>query len=148
MILALEKEQWSVVASESAQHFTHDNGMITAFVTLHNLALEMADGAVQDSGAVTAFVPGQAGKLIGALGGKATRDLLLIFVEKVYCKYVGLNEARIALCSLVDANQDQRRIERQRCKRVGREAERRAGIVFCGDDGDAGGKVTEDSAQL
>src|SRR5262249_2572492 len=93
MILALEKEQRPVVASESTQHFTHDNGMIAAFVTLHNLALEMADGAIQDGGAVTAFVPGQAGKLIGALGGKAARDLFLIFVEKVNCKYVGFNEA-------------------------------------------------------
>ena len=81
------------MANESAQYFTHDNGMIAAFVTLHNLALEMADGAVQDSGAVTAFVPGQAGELVGALGGKAARDLFLIFVEKVYCKYVGLHEA-------------------------------------------------------
>jgi len=100
------------VVSDSAQHFAHDNGVITAFVALHNLALEMADGAVQDGGAMSAFVPSQAGELIGALGGEATRDFFLIFVKKVNRKYVGLNEARIALCSLVDANQDQRRIER------------------------------------
>ena len=100
------------MASDSAQHFAHDNGVIAALVALHNLALEMADTAVLDSGAVSAFVPSQAGKLIGALGGEATRDLFLIFVEKVNRKYVGLNEARIALGSLVDANQDQRGIER------------------------------------
>ena len=54
MILTPEEEQRPVVASDSAQHFTHDNGVIAAFVTLHNLALEMADSAVQDGGAVTA----------------------------------------------------------------------------------------------
>ena len=100
------------MARDSAEHLAHDNGVIAALVTLHNLAFEMADGAVQDGGAVSAFVPIQAGELIGALGGEATRDLFLIFVEKVNRKYIGLNEARIALCALVDANQDQRGIER------------------------------------
>ena len=100
------------MASESAQHFAHDNGVIAALVALHNLALEMTDGAVQDGGAVGAFASRQAGELIRGLGGEATRDVFLVFVEKVNCKYVGLNETRIALCSLVDADQDQRRIER------------------------------------
>ena len=100
------------MAGDTAQHFAHDNGVIAAFVAVHNLALEMADSAVQDGGAVSAFVPSQAGELIGALGGEATRDLFLIFVEEVNRKYVGLYETRIALCSLVDANQNQRGIER------------------------------------
>lgn len=112
MILAPEEEQRPVVASDSTQYFAHDNGVIAAFVALHNLALEMADSAVQDGGAVSAFVPSQAGELIGALCREATRNLFLIFVEEVNRKYVGLNEARIALGSLVDANQDQRGIER------------------------------------
>ena len=100
------------MASDSAEHFAHDNRVIAALVALHNLALEMADSTVQDGGAVSAFVPTQAGEFIGALGGEAARDLFLIFVEKVNRKYIRLNEARIALCSFVDANQDQRGIER------------------------------------
>src|SRR5262245_55227952 len=112
MLLTPEEEQRPVVASDSAQHFAHDNGVIAAFVTLHNPALEMADSTVQNSGAVSAFVPSQTGEFVGALGGEATRDLFLIFVEEVNREYVGLNETRIALCSLVDANQNQRGIER------------------------------------
>ena len=100
------------MARDSAEHLAHNNGVIAAFVALHNLAFEIADSAVQDGGAVRAFMPIHAGELIGALGGEAARDLFLIFVEKVNRKYIGLDEARIALCSLVDANQDQRGIER------------------------------------
>ena len=46
MILAFEKEQRPIVARDSVKHFAHDNGVIAAFVTLHNLALEIADSAV------------------------------------------------------------------------------------------------------
>ena len=86
-------------------------------------------------------MPLQAGKLIGALGGEAARYLFLIFMEKVNCKYIGLNEARITLRSLIDANQDERRIERQGCKGVGRETKRSTGIVSRRDHGDAGNEV-------
>lgn len=148
MILASEEEQGAVVASESVKHFPHDDGMVAAFVTLHDLAFEIADSAVQHCGAVSAFVPIQAGELVRALGGEAARDLFLIFVKKINRKYIRLNEARITLGSLIDANQDERRIERQRRKGVGGETKRRACGVFRRDNGYAGRKMTEYSAQL
>jgi hypothetical protein len=88
------------VAGDPVKHFADDDGVIATFVSLDNLAFEIADSAVQNGGAMSAFVPIQAGELIGAFGGEAARDLFLILVKKVNRKYVGLNEARIALCSL------------------------------------------------
>jgi hypothetical protein len=106
MVLASEEKQWPVMARDAMQHFAYDNRVIAAFVTVDNLAFEIANSAVQDGGAVSAFVPTQAGKLVGALGGEAARDLFLILVEKINRKYIGLNETAIALGSLIDANQD------------------------------------------
>jgi len=93
VVLALEEQQRPIVAGDSVKHFAHDDGMIPAFVALHDLAFEMADSAVQDGDAVGAFVPIQAGELVGAFRGEAARDLLLIFVEKIHRKYIGVNEA-------------------------------------------------------
>ena len=46
MILAFEEKQGAIVVCDAAEHFAHDNGVIATFVTLDDLAFEMADSAV------------------------------------------------------------------------------------------------------
>ncbi len=130
------------------ENFADDDRMIAAIQALGNSALDVTENTVKNRGAVRSLMPLEAGEFIDSFRREAPRELLLMFSQKIDRKGIPAFEAGIALRRFVDADQHQRRIERQRQKGIGRESVRAAASIECGNNGHAGGKMPHDAAQF
>src|SRR6185503_7903217 len=83
-----------------------------------------------------------------ARGGEAAGQGLLVRGEHIDREPAARPERGVALRLVGDADQDERRVERDRAHRAGGETGRPLLIVPGGDDGDAGGEVAERASEL
>jgi len=111
-------------------------------------AFEVGQGAVEQRHAKPAQGVGYPFKLLNAFGGKAGREFFLFKRQEVDRKDSGVLETGVAVDGFVNADQQQRGVERQRAEGVSGQAEGFVGFVLGGNDGHAGGKVPHDVAQL
>ena len=88
-------------------------------------------------------VPFDAGEAIVGRGGERAGDRLLALGEDVHGVPVALGEHLEAPRPLVDAHEHERRIERDRGERIGREAARASLPVECRHHGDPGQEGAE-----
>ncbi|MOA09714.1 hypothetical protein D3C78_1295660 [compost metagenome] len=86
-------------------------------------------------------------EFVGGFGGEDVGKRDLPFVQQVDGKAVGLQEHRIARCTLANAHQQQRRIKRNGGERIGRHAPWAALLVTGCDHGYPGDERTEGTAQ-
>jgi len=148
VILAFEKQQRLFPGSGGAHDFSDDDRVIAAVVGLDQLALDVGHDSLETSGAIVAFTPFETGKFFHPFGGKAARDFLLVFAQKIHRKDSRLIKARVALCRLIHADQNERWIEGQGHKSVGRETKMGARFVFGGNNSDASGEMAHDPAKF
>jgi len=76
------------------------------------------------------------------------RDFVLIFLQNADTKAFLLLQNGEHAGAMVDADEDERRVERDRSERTGRHAMNLARRAFRGDDRDAAGKLTERLAEF
>ena len=122
--------------------------MVAAFVAGGHPAFEVGQGAVEQRHAESAQGVGYPFELLNAFGGKTGREFFLFKRQEVDRKDLGFLEAGVAVDGFVNADQQQRGVERQRAEGVSGQAEGFVGFVLGGDDGHAGGKVPHGVAQL
>jgi hypothetical protein len=73
LILTHEEKQRAVARGADGENIPDDDRVIAAVVALRDLALDGADDAVEDRGAVSAGMPLEAAELIDAFGGETLR---------------------------------------------------------------------------
>src|SRR5688572_24185152 len=108
----------------------------------------MRQRAVEERHAERPAAPWHAVELVEARGGEASRDALVVGAEDVHGEAGAVTQCRIALGFVIDAHQDLRRVQRHGAERADRQA-RGAGLgVGGGEDGHAGGEVTENTTKV
>ena len=112
---------------------------------LAHLALEARERSLQHGDAVASDVVVEVGELV-ALAREPVREVLLGLREDVDDERAGLHHRRLCLAGLVQADQDHRRLHRQRAERAGRGAEP-AAVDGGRDDGDAAGEPADHVAE-
>ena len=131
-----------------APHPSNDDKMIACFNTIVKCAIQPSGGIGKYRAARDAGHPRRVGKFVGRLRSECPGDVLLTFGKDVDSKMGCAGEGRIAACGLTDAYQNQRWIEGDRRKGVGRKAFRNSHRIEGGCHGDAGREAAERSSQF
>ena len=116
--------------------------------TIMKFAIQPSGGIGKYRAAGDAGHPRRVGKFVGRLRSECPGDVLLSFGKDVDSKMGCAGEGRIAACGLTDAYQNQRWIEGDRRKGVGRKAFRNSHRIEGGCHGDAGREAAERSSQF
>src|SRR5690348_7619262 len=143
-IAAAEIEQRIEAGVEARlDHFADQHVMVAAVVYGVTLAFEHAERFPEDRRARLSARPGSRSEAILVTRREADRRRLLPRLQHVHGE-VGRGDQRFgARRLLVDAHQQQRRLQRHGRKAVDRQAGGRAIVFEAGDDGDAGGEAAE-----
>ncbi len=110
LIFSLEKKQRAFTRSAGVDNLSDHDGVIAAIVGLGNNAFDIAHDTFDDRGAIAAGLPLQICKFVRPFSGKAPRNLLLIFAQKINRKPILQSKAAVTSCPFVHADQHQRRI--------------------------------------
>ena len=112
MVLAAEEQQGLPIATLGALHLADVDGVVAGVVRRDDPAFDMRQSAVEDRGTGAAVPAGQVHELVAARDGEVPRHLLLPVGQDVHDEGLGEAEGGMALGPLVDADEDERRIER------------------------------------
>jgi hypothetical protein len=148
LVLTFKKDQRLSAGRVRCYNLANDDRVIASIVALPDSAFDVTERGVQYGRPIRSFSPLQPGEFIYPFGGKAAGNILLLFAEEVDCESIHRLEAVVALRRLINADEDQRGIQRQRHEGVGGKPVGRSFFVLGRDDGYAGGEMTHYSAQL
>src|SRR5208282_861341 len=143
-----EEEQRFGLASLGLLDLADIDSVIAAIVRGGHLAFDVTYAAGQDRRTVGADVVANAIELLAAAHGELAREVLLVRCQDVDGERPGLVKACVAFGLLVDANQEQRRHQRDRGKCVRGESMHLAGLSKRRDDRNAGREMTHHTAQF
>src|SRR5207249_7819480 len=114
MIAAAKKEQGAPFAGVGTLDLADVDGVIAGVVRGDDAAFDVRQRALENRRAGAAAATGQVDELVAARHREPARQLLLMLVEDVHDEHLRPVDRRIALRALVDAHEDERRIERDR----------------------------------
>lgn len=117
-------------------------------MALRDLALDVADGALDDRRPVAARMPLEPGEFVSSFGSETAGDFFLPFAEKIDRKAVLQFKARVASRPFIDTDEHQRRIQGQRHKSVRRQTIGIAVSILGRDDGHPGSEMPHHAAQF
>ena len=143
----MEQQRREVRRFAEAFDAADENGVIASRVFGDLGHFEARAAARKDRGAADAGVPRQAGKAVGRPGGEAIRQILLIGGQHIDGVVAGLAEGGQVVRLVVEAPEDERRLERDGGEGIDGQADGVAVRVDGRDDGDAGGIAAEGVAQ-
>jgi endonuclease III len=103
--------------------------------------------AGEDRGAAGAGLPGEAGKAVGRPGGEAVGEVFLLGRQDVDGVVAGFLEGRQVVRTVVQAPEDQRRVERDGREGIDGQADGVPVRIDGRDDGDTGGEAAKGVAQ-
>ncbi len=83
MVISFEEKEGSVPFGSGAQNLTQEDGVVAAFVAVGYLALNGPYDTVKKRRAILSHAPWDSFKLFYSLGGEATRQFLLVFVQDI-----------------------------------------------------------------
>src|SRR5262245_43317619 len=149
MVFSPEKKQRLIIIRNAPGYdFGKVNGVVSTFVTCHNLAFDVSHYALNKRQPVWSSAPAYSFKLVDSFRGKAARDLFLFMAQDVYDETLRLFKARIALRVPVNAHQYQRRVQGNRGKRVRCDAVFLSVLVLGRDNGNAGSEAPQHVAKV
>jgi len=122
--------------------------VVAAGQKFRNATFHRGNGSCDERRAGRAIAISDLAKLVGLAGGEAARDEFLILGQHVHREGAADLQAIVNSSALVDANQRQRRFERQRTESGHRDSHRLSIGELYRDDRHAGGKVSQGSAKL
>src|ERR1700681_4443729 len=140
----------AVAATEKKQRFSVDgcglldlaeiDGVVTTRISCTKLALDVPESSLENRCSVGAWPISHALKLGASAHREAARKRFLIVGKNVDREDLALLEEGVALGLLVDTDEQNRRLQRDRSKGVGRQA---VGLPVAGMGGDHGHPSSE-----
>jgi len=150
VLAAMEEERLAIVAGH-AFDFADEDGVIAGGMFRDEIAGEMGQRPFQQRNTALCPLKTDAQLLLDFGSLFAFREMLgeglLAFAENADAKAALRFEERQKASIVGHANEDQKRLERDRSEGVGGHAMNAAGFAFDGDDGDAGGESARDTTE-
>ena len=150
-IFPAEVQQRVSLADDHIFHFGDEDGVIAGILRRVQTAFQVGERSVQNGGAVGGTVEARAERggieLIAVGAGVKIGNRLLIGSQHIYSETLLRVEMRMRAGFIIDADQDEQRIERDGAEGVGGHAVNLA-VKVDGDDGDSGGEAAQGAAKL
>jgi len=131
---------------------THDqpdeDGVVSPRHSAALLALDVRDGSIDHWNATLIFLVADAAEPIGVVGRKAARYSFLLRRENVEDEMRAALERRVHVMLLVDRDEHERRVERNRRDGARGHPDQLAIRLAAGEHRHAGGKAAEELAEL
>src|SRR5438270_5968501 len=140
MVGATVIKQRAAVAMLGVQDFGDQDGVVAGIYQAVRTAFERGQRAGDQRHALVPGVPFDRVEPVVPAPRKMYRKILLALMKNIDTQALRPAKALENVGTVIDADQNQRRIERNRCKRVRGHAVRAPLGVRNRDDGDAGGK--------
>src|SRR5439155_215288 len=147
-VLSLEEDEGRATPELGVLDGADVDHVVSPLVRLDDATLDVAERPVEHRCAQPTEVVGDAGELVAAGLGEARRERFLVLGQDVHDEAFRIEEVRVALGRLVDADEEERWDEGERRDRVGGEPVEPAAAIAGGDDGHAGGEEAHHPAQL
>jgi hypothetical protein len=105
-----------------AQHLSDDDQMIASLHAVVKFAIQPRRGIGKYRAVGDAGHPRQIGEFVGRFRSERPGQVLLVLAKDIDAEMVCSGEGGIAACALVNADEDERRVERHTRKGVGGKA--------------------------
>src|SRR5258707_14994886 len=128
-------DEWRSFGSLDIDHLTDEDRVIAAWELVAHAALDRGDGTSQEWNAELASVHLDPHELVFNTRSKPVREVSLPLPENTDAELLRAHDGIVRLDALLDADEHERRPERQRGKGGHRHAVRLA-LVLCGHDRD------------
>ncbi len=142
MVTTPEVDEWLAAAGRTGQYLTHKDGMVSTIRLPDDPAFDRRQHIFQKRRTCDTRVIGDPLELVLLSAGEMTREMLAILGQDIDGKGARLLQHSVRDDMFVDADQDQRWVQRQRGKRTHRDPIQNL-IMGHSHDGDAGSKVTQ-----
>ncbi|MCY1451230.1 hypothetical protein D9M71_680860 [compost metagenome] len=129
-------------------HLAEHDPVVAAIHHLPLLALEARRAVGEQRRTALADLVIDTGELVFPRPGEVIGQVDLVGGKDVHREMAGLAEYLVAAGALVDAPENQRRVQRYGVETVGRHAGLGAGSAGGSDDGDAGGEVAQRATEV
>ena len=140
-VAAGKMDQWFAVGHTGLDHQAHEDIVVARGKTLMHGALDGGERAGNHGHAGDAAVPGEAIEAVKSLARKAVGQGLLLLTQDIDSEVLGSAEVFNYGDLVAQTNQDERRVQRNRCERTDGETVRRSLGVKRGGDRDTGCKA-------